>query len=159
MLRVIVASCARDTLVACNVSCESPTGVSEEDATVNVWEEFAKTVIGDAGMVLVPGGRPDIDIDTDSLNPFDPTIDTVNGTLVLPCTMLTEVEENGGVTDTEKSGAGGGGVDTVLPAPPPQAIVRNIKSNEIRHVKVRGHFTTVSSPNGERLSGCAERRK
>jgi hypothetical protein len=126
---------------------------------VNVWEEFAKTVIGDAGMVLVPAGKPDIDIEADSLNPFDPTIDTVTGTLVLPCTMLTEVEEKGDVTDTEKSGAGGGGVDTVLPAPPPQAIGRNIKSVEIRHVKVRWHFATVSSPNRERLTGCAERRK
>jgi hypothetical protein len=145
MLRVIVASCARDALVACNVSCESPTGVSEEDATVNVWEEFAKTVIGDAGMVLVPAGKPDIDIETDSLNPFDPTVATINGTLVLPCTMLTEVEEKGDVTDTEKSGAGGGGVDTMLPAPPPQAVIRNIKSVEIRHARVRWDFTMESS--------------
>src|SRR5205085_11310074 len=93
-LRVIGASCTRDPLVACNVSCESPTGVLEADATVNVCEEFTPTVIGDAGLVDVPAGRPNIDIETDALNPFDPTTDTVNGTLVLPCTKLTEVDEN-----------------------------------------------------------------
>jgi hypothetical protein len=130
MLRVIVASCASDPLVACNVSCESPVGVLEADATVNVWDEFAATVIGDAGLVDVPAGRPDIDTETDPLNPFNPTMATVNGTLVLPCTKLADVDENGDTTDTEKSGAGGGGVE--LPGPPPQPIIGNVDSNEIR---------------------------
>jgi hypothetical protein len=133
MLRVIVASCARDPLVACNVSCESPAGVLEAEATVNVCDEFALTVIGDAGVVDVPAGRPDSAIETDPLNPCDPTIETVTGTLVLPCTKLTEVDENRDVTETEKSAAGGGGGD-VVDVPPPQAIVRDINNNEMRHV-------------------------
>lgn len=136
MLSVIVASCARGPLVACNVSCESPAGVLEAEATVNVCDEFAPTVIGDAGLVDVPAGRPDIAIETDPLNPCDPTIETVTGTLVLPCTKLTEVEENGDVTDTEKSGAGGGG-GGVVDIPPPQAIIRDINNDEMSHVSPR----------------------
>ncbi len=147
MLRVIVASCASDPLVACNVSCESPVGVLEADATVNVCDKFAATVIGDAGLVEVPAGRPDIDSETDPLNPFDPTMDTVNGTLVLPCTKLADVDENGETTDTEKSGAGGGGGGVIeLPGPPPQAIIGNVDSNEIRQASPRRYLTALSSP-------------
>lgn len=135
MLSVIVASCARDPLVACSVSCESPTGVLEEAATVNVCDEFAPTVIGDAGVVDVPAGRPDIATKADPLNPFDPTIETVTGTLVLPCTRLTEVDENRDVTDTEKSGTGGGG--DVVDIPPPQPIIRDINDDEMRRVSRR----------------------
>ncbi len=70
-------------------------------------------------------------IETGALNPFDPTTDTVNGTLVLPCTKLTEVGENRDVTDSEKSGGGGGGPD-VLPPPQPQrtAAKRLCNANE-----------------------------
>ena len=137
MLRVIVASCASDPLVACNVSCESPGGVLEAEVTVNVCDEFALTVIGDAGVVDVPAGRPDSAIETDPLNPLDPTIETVTGTLVVPCTKLTEVDENRDVTDTEKSGTGGGGGGGGVVVPPPQAIVRDINSNEMRQVSPR----------------------
>jgi len=144
MLRVIVASCASDPLVACNVSCESPVGVLEADAIVNVWDEFAATVIGDTGLVDVPAGRPDIDTETDPLNPFNPTMATVNGTLVLPCTKLADVDENGDTTDTEKSGAGGGGVE--VPGPPPQAIIGNVDSNETKQTSPRRYLTALSSP-------------
>lgn len=135
MLRVIVPSRARDPLVACNVSCKSPTGVLEEEATVNVCDEFARTVIGDAGVVDVPAGRPDIATKADPLNPFDPTIETVTGTLVAPCARLTEADENRDVTDTEKSGTGGGA--GVVDIPPPQPIVRDINDDEMRHVSTR----------------------
>ena len=131
MLRVIVASCATDPLVACNVSFESPVGVLEADATVNVCDEFAPSVSGDAGLMDDPVGRPDIDIETDLLNPFDPTIETVTGTLVLPCTRLTEVDENGDVTDTEKSGAGGGGGGGFA-EPPPQPKLPTPRTTESR---------------------------
>ena len=124
MLSVMVASCARDPLVACNVSCESPAGVLEEEATVNVCDEFAPIVIGDAGVVDVPAGRPDIATEADPLNPFDPTIETVTGILVPPRARLTEVGENRDVTDTAKSGTGGGG--GVVDIPPPQLIIRDI---------------------------------
>jgi hypothetical protein len=91
------------------------------DTTVKFCEEFALIVIGDAGVVDVPAGRPEIAIETDPLNPFDPTIETVSGTLVLPCTKLTEVDENRDITDTEKSCGGGGGV--VGPEPQLAAMV------------------------------------
>lgn len=135
MLSVIVASCARDPLVACNVSGESPAGVLEEEATVNVCDEFAATIIGDGGVVDVPAGRPDIAIEADPLNPFDPTIETVTGTLVPPCTRLTEDNENRDVTDTEKSETGGGG--GVVDILPPQPIIRDINDDEMRHVSPR----------------------
>jgi hypothetical protein len=109
---------------------------------VNVWDEFAATVIGDAGLVEVPAGRPDNDTETDPLNPFNPTMATVNGTLVLPCTRLADVGENGDTTDTEKSGAGGGGVE--LPGPPPQVIIGNVDSNEIRQTSPCRYLTALS---------------
>jgi len=141
MLRVIVASWEREPLVACRVSRESPTGVLEADSTVKVCDEFALTVIGEAGLVDVPAGRPEIVIETDPLNPFVPTIDTASGTLALPFTKLTEVDENRDVTDTEKSEAGGGGADE---PPPPQAIVRNAKNSELRHLSPCWYVTTAS---------------
>ncbi|HYM77410.1 MAG TPA: hypothetical protein VE377_15660 [Candidatus Dormibacteraeota bacterium] len=110
---------------------------------MNVWDEFAATVIGDAGLVDVPAGKPDIDTETDPVNPFNPTIATVNGTLVLPCTKLADVDENGDTTDTEKSGAGGGGGE--LRGPPPQAIIGNVDSNEIRQTSPRHDLTALSS--------------
>ena len=137
MLRVMVASCASDPLVACSVSFESPAGVLAADVTVNVCDEFAPTVIGDTGLVDVPAGRPEINTETDPLNPCKATTDTVTGTDVLPCTKLTEVDENRDATEREKSagavGEGRGG-DVVEVPPPPQATIKITKNNEISSV-------------------------
>jgi hypothetical protein len=137
MLRVMVASCASDPLVACSVSFESPAGVLAADVTVNVCDEFAPTVIGDTGLVDVPAGSPEIDTETDPLNPCKPTTDTVTGTDVLPCTKLTEVDENSDATEREKSAGatgGEGGGDVVEVPPPPQATIKITKNNEISSV-------------------------
>lgn len=157
MLRVIAASCASDPLVACKVICESPAGVLEAEVTVNVWDELALTVSGDAGLADVPAGRPDIAIETEPLNPCDPRMETVTGTLVLPCTKLTDVGENTEVTDTEKSGAGGGG-GGFIDIPPPQPVSRDIHNDEMTEVNPRWYVNAACSLVVNALMGLREER-
>lgn len=71
------------------------------------------------------------------MNPFNPTMARVKGTLVLPCAKLADVDENGDTTDTEKSGAGGGGLHCTATPPQLNASPRRTVSKTILTVNVR----------------------
>ena len=142
MLSVVNVSCVIDPLLACKVSVHTPAAALLSERRVKVCNEFALTIIGKAGFVVVMAGKPVSVMDTDPLNPFCPTTETVTGALVPPCTKLTEVDENVEVRETVKSGEGWGGL-TGAEGPPPHdsaVVARATTMNTPEQANPRGAF-------------------
>lgn len=95
-----LALCAIEPLVACSDKEESPVGVSADVVIVNRCGEFTAIFNGNGGVVLAPGGNPEIDTIAEPVKPFSATIEMVTGTLVVPGCTLTEFCANTELTES-----------------------------------------------------------